>query len=113
MAPGLDQKSLGNPVKSGQEITEAEEKSDHGGAFQSLPEMRVLGVAAVEQPNQRTESDEQDRPGMNGREGKNGGCAEKDSGNGASRASKSGDPGRGPRHDASRFARLGSSSLVL
>jgi hypothetical protein len=68
----LDQEGLGNPIESGEEVAEAEAEPDKGGRFQPLGATRVLDMAAVEHPDQRAEGQEQDRPGMNGRKGKNG-----------------------------------------
>ena len=97
MAPGLDEKRLGNPIKPGEEIAETEPKPDHAGAFQPWPEPVVPRVAAVEQPDERAESDEQHGPDMQRRKGEHRERAEQHREQRAARACEAGDPSGGAR----------------
>ena len=109
MAPRFDQEGLGNPIKSGEEIAEAEAESDRRRRLQPFGETRVLRMAAVEQPDERAEGQEQDRPGMDGRESKNGERPKDDGGNRATGAAKARKEGRGPGHHGLHRAQHGAS----
>ncbi len=95
VAPGLDQESLGNPVEPGQEIAETEPESDESGAFQPVRQAFVLRLAAVKQPDQRAEGEEQYRPGMDRRKGEHRERTEKHGKDGAAGASQARDPSGG------------------
>ena len=70
--PGLDQKGFGGPIKTGEEIAEAEPESDKRGAAEPRAKPCVAGVAAVEQPDEQAEAQEQHRPDMQRGKGENG-----------------------------------------
>ena len=70
--PGLDQKGFGGPIKTGEEIAEAEPESDKRGASEPRAKPCVAGVAAVEQPDEQAEAQEQHRPDMQRGKGEHG-----------------------------------------
>ena len=68
--PRLDQEGLGDPIEPGEEIAETEPESDRAPRISASARGRACSrVAAVEQPDERAEGEEQHRPGMDGREG--------------------------------------------
>ncbi len=68
--------------------------------FSLLRDPIVPRVAAVEQPDERAESEEQNGPDMQRRKGEHGEGADQHREQGAARACEAGDPGRGADHAA-------------
>ena len=56
VAPGLDQKRLGDPIESGEEIAEAEPEPSERRASQPLAKRCVARMATVEQPHEQAEA---------------------------------------------------------
>ena len=100
MPPRLDEKGLGDPIKSGEEIAEAEPEPDQGGAFEPRAELSMVAVTAVEQPDERPEGQEQNRPEMQRREGEQGERAESRREKGTAPSFKARDPSGAGGHDA-------------
>src|SRR5262245_31138973 len=98
MAPRLDKEGFSDPIEPSEKIAEAEAEPDYRRRFRPFGEASVLRMAAVEQPDERAEGHEQDWPGMNRREGKNGERAKDDGGDRATGAAKSRKESRGPGH---------------
>ncbi len=69
MPPWLDEKGFGDPIEPEQKIAEAEPEPGQARAFQSRAEAGMIAVAAVEQPDQRSEGQEQRWPEMQRGEG--------------------------------------------
>ena len=95
MAPGLDQKGLGDPIKPGQEIAEAEPEPGPGRRISA----RAPGCACwAWQPSSSqtssAEGEEQHRPGMDRRKGEHRDGAGNDGKQRAARARQARDPSR-------------------
>ena len=56
MAPGLDQKRLGDPIEAGEEIAEAEPEPGERRALEPVAKRCVARMAAVEQPHEQAEA---------------------------------------------------------
>ena len=56
MAPWLDQKRLGDPIESGEEIAEAEPEPGERRAFEPVSKLGVARMATVEQPHEQAEA---------------------------------------------------------
>ena len=69
VAPRLDQKGLGGPIKAGEKIAEAEPEASERQRISAVsPRSRMVRVAPVKQPNEQAKAHEQHRPAMNWRE---------------------------------------------
>jgi len=103
--PRLDQESFGDPIETGEKEAETEPEPHASCASQPVRQALVAHAATVEQPDERSESEEKHRPDVKRRERKNRQTAEH---YGEERAAKADKPGNPIRCFLDRSKRAGA-----